>query len=700
MIRLFTITALCLWALPTLAGSTRSFRVTSYKDLEEGEASGVLLSSLGDAASGFSSSRVDLAEAVVYSSASAPDGTVYFGTGDEGVIYIYQKGKAKQLCKLDAVLVSALAIGDRGRLFVGAMPGGKIYAVERDGKTREVARLDAEHVWGLAYDEAKQTLYAATGPEGRLFAIDVSQLDRPQVQSRARMIYDSGEKHLLSLVRSDDGALYAGSAGQAILYRIMPSDHGAPVETRALHDFEGDEIPAIARKGSVLYVAVTSSRRGPRTCQVRPAPCPRVAPRWWCPPHRRLPYRPRHQAATGRARGRCTGSTRTAESSSCTRLPTGTLRRSMSSRTAMSMRPPARTAASPLHPNRTVQTALDLPERQVLTLAFSGPEHLLGTGDTGAIYRVSNEPPKNAAWTSKVFDAQFHSHFGNVRWSGSGGLIVETRAGNTSHPDKTWSSWQAPLNGQRLAEGGVGKAASPDGRYLQARVHFTSKSELRDLTLYYQPQNQRARVTEIVVGDESIAKRSAAQRAQKPHSPLVKLRWKIENPDEDELVYRLWYREEGELNWKPIGGPEPLTRTEYDWNTESIPDGNYEVRVVASDERANPPEDALEHELTSAPFLVDNRKPELGPVQVNYPYASGRAHDSFSALTELAYSIDGGDWQPFSPRDGVLDDPTEEFTVKLPSGLQAGVHSLAIRALDAADNVGATQITFRVNGGR
>jgi hypothetical protein len=340
-----------------------------------------------------------------------------------------------------------------------------------------------------------------------------------------------------------------------------------------------------------------------------------------------------------------------------------------------------------IRPDRTVLTALDLPERQILTLAFDGSDRVLGTGDAGAVYSISTNPPKDAYYTTKVLDASWVSHWGNLRWSGHGAITVETRSGNTSHPDKTWTPWQAPVKPEKLGDGGSGRIASPDGRYLQARVNFsTAKTVLRDLTIYYQPQNQPPRLTEITL----------EKKSSRPRSPVVKLRWKVENPDDDELVYRLFFREESEINWKPVGGPEPLTRSEFDWNTESIPDGNYVVRVVASDERANSREQALDHALVSAPFLVDNRKPELSEVQVAYPFASGRARDSFSPISELAFSVDGGDWQTFLPRDGVLDDPSEDFTLQLPKNLASGAHSLAIRAVDAADNVGATQLTFRV----
>jgi hypothetical protein len=290
------------------------------------------------------------------------------------------------------------------------------------------------------------------------------------------------------------------------------------------------------------------------------------------------------------------------------------------------------------------------------------------------------------------------ARWGNLRHTGHGALALETRSGNTSRPDKTWSPWAAPLRPEKLPDGGVGRVASPNGRYLQVRANFAApKTVLRDMTVYYQPQNQRPRVVEITVGDETQQRHpSAAARAAKPRSPVVKVRWRVDNNDEDELIYRVYFREEGDATWKPIGGTEPLTRTELDWNTESIPDGNYVIKVVASDERSNPREDALESSLVSTPFLVDNRKPELIGVRVEYPVATGRALDSFSPISELAYSVDGGDWQPFAPKDGIFDDPSEEFALRLPSGLSSGSHSLAIRAVDAADNVGAVQLTFRV----
>jgi hypothetical protein len=693
-------------AAPAMAGGTRTWKLTSYKDFDEGEATGVLLSSLGEATSGFATNRIEVNESVVYATATAADGTVYVGTGDQGVVYAWQKGKLKKLAKLDAVLVTSLAVGPSGTVFAGTMPGGRVFAIDRDGKVRTAAKLDAEHVWGLVYDEGKQTLYAGTGPSGRLFAIDVGHLDRPAVGRRDRLLCDTGEKHLLSLSRSDDGALLAGSADQAILYKIVPNASGATVH--ALHDFEGDEVRAIAKRGNAVFVAVNEFQRSGALAPSSSSGA--AAPRGTkiVVPTTPTPSTPPSStnALTRDRKGR--GAVYRVE-------PDGRVEQLHALGdgyfTALSVDADGNVWAASgalgrvylIRPDRTVITAIDLPERQVLTLAFdgrggAGPNGLLGTGDAGALYRVSAEPPKDAHYVSKVFDAQFVSRWGNLRWGGHGQLTLETRSGNTSHPDKTWSAWAGPQKSEKQGDGGVGRVASPPARYLQLRATFGApRTVLRDATIYYQPQNQRARVAEIVVGDESASKRaSAVARSSKPRSPVIKLHWRVENPDEDELIYRLYFREESESNWKSIGGTEPLTRTEYEWNTESIPDGNYVVKVIASDERSNPREEALESSLTSTPFLVDNRKPELADLKVTYPWASGRARDSFSPISELAYSIDGGDWLPIAPKDGIFDDPNEEFTLKLPSGLASGAHTLAVRAVDAADNVGAVQLTFRV----
>jgi hypothetical protein len=322
------------------------------------------------------------------------------------------------------------------------------------------------------------------------------------------------------------------------------------------------------------------------------------------------------------------------------------------------------------------------------------------------VYRAEPAGSKQASYLSRVLDGDFRARWGLYRWHGSHGLAVESRSGNTAKPDATWSGF-APLERPRAtAEGGVGQIASPPGRYVQYRVTFDGPdSRLGAVTLAYLPQNQRARITELGTADSAApapaigalgaaAAGASASAPPRVHQTVLKLRWKVENPDGDELTYRLAFREENESVWRPLGGPDPLTKTELDWNTEGLPDGNYVVRVSASDERSEPRERALETSFTSSPILIDNRKPEVVGLVAKLPFVSGRARDDQSPLSAMEYAIDGGDWQLLAPNDGIADDVVEAFTIKLPP-LSPGPHAVTVRVWDSADNVGAAGITVR-----
>ena len=98
----------------------------------------------------------------------------------------------------------------------------------------------------------------------------------------------------------------------------------------------------------------------------------------------------------------------------------------------------------------------------------------------------------------------------------------------------------------------------------------------------------------------------------------------------------------------------------------------------------------------TTPFTIDNRKPELAGVTVNFPTVKGKAVDALTRIDEIAYQLDGGEWLMVFPDDGIFDDRNEAFTIALPETLRPGVHTLSLRAADDADNIGATSVVFRV----
>ncbi len=669
------------------AAPSKSFRITSYKELDEGEAKSVLLSSLGDASPGLGTTRLEVSEASVYCSALAPDGTIYLGTGDQGAVYRYRGGKLEKHAKLDSLMVATLAVGADGTIYAGTVGSGKVFAIDAKGASRELVTLEADHVWTLAVDDKARTLYAATGASGKLFAVDLAT-------SKAKLVYDFADKHLMSLLRAEDGSLFVGSSEQALVWRLWPGT--TPLRVETVHDFEGDEVRAIYRADKSLYVAVNEFTKSGGSSS--------------------LPVPPPTKGGTKISAGGTSAQAAAATPSMVQRDRKGKgavyridddgrteqlLSTSDGYFTSLTGGPGGVYATSGangkvylLKPDRSVQTAIDVPERQALTLLFAKDEAVLGTGDAAALYRVSTSP-KDPTYTTKVFDAQYAARWGQLRSTGRGALRIETRSGNATKPDKTWSAWTALGPATKLAHGSTAKIASPSARYVQARVVFGSKDAvLSDLTLFYAPQNQRPRVVEVTLSEE--ARKPLGVKPGRPHSTTLKLKWKVENPDDDELVYRLQVREENEATWKPLGGPDPLTKNEYEWNTESVADGHYLVQVTASDERANGEDETLTSVQTSDPILVDNKKPELSGVTIKYPQVTGTARDSFSPLTELSYSLDGGDWQPVAAKDGVFDDTTEEFSFKLKAGLARGTHTVAVRAVDSADNIGVSQVSFQI----
>jgi hypothetical protein len=692
-------------AAPARAAATRTFHQSSAKDFEEGEATGSMVQPTGEVVPGMKATPVEAPGAFTWCSALSRDGSVaYFGGGEDGKIYAVEtraagaasagkaSEKARLVATLDAPWVTALAVRPDGSLLAGTTPGGKIFAVDpRSGAARPFATIAAEHVWAIVYDDKTATAYVGSGAPGKIFAVDA--------KGKSRALWDSHDKHVVSLARDDANHLLAGTSEEAILFRVSTDGRG-----EAVQDFEAEEVRAVARAGDTITIAVNdfdktstplgfgppaakgtkvviSSGGTPSSAGSLPRPGARKAKAALY----RLERDGRLEQIFAIPDGYFTALS-VDEKTGDVYAATGTQGRVYRVRS-----------------DRTAGLAIDLPERQALTLLSvrSGSEigFLVGTGDMGGVYRARPAAGAGeAVYLSKVFDSETRSRWGLLRWRGTKGLAIETRSGVTSKPDDGWSGFQRLQDVRGSFDGGAGQVASPAARYVQYRVTLAGgDARLAELSLAYLPMNQRARVLEFSTTDGSAAggaPPAAGMPVSHAHATVLKLRWKVENLDGDELNYRLSFREQNEAVWRPLGGPDALLKPEFDWNTEGVPDGTYVIRIVTSDERAQPRERVLESTYLSPPVLVDNRKPEVSGLAAKYPFVSGRARDAASPITQIEMAVDGAEWHEVAPADGICDDLVEAFTVKLPA-LTPGPHDVTVRAWDSADNVGAASITVQ-----
>jgi sugar lactone lactonase YvrE len=690
------------------AGATSRWTVDTYEQWDEGDAESAFITSVGAVKPGWQTSRSELEVGGSWSAVRSSDGTFYLGSDDKATVWAVSNGKARKLASVPgAVAVVALALAPGGStLYAGTMPGGQIWRIERSsGKASKlVAIKGVETVWSLAFDRGGR-LFAGTGPDGKLYRVD------PKSGS-ARMVFDSNDRRILSTIATADGAIWFGTSDDALLFRHDP----ARGTTRAMADFAGNEITALAEhKGSII--AAANELKEPSTSGVKTTAAVKDA-------EGKAERGEKSKTADGGKPGaeKATPSGTEPERKG-ERKGKGALFRvrgdgqleqlhslSQTYFSSVAVTPAGQIFAGAgdkgriylIEADDSVSTAYDVTERQISQLLVEpGGKLAFVTGDGTALYRSTGRATR-ASYTSKVFDAQAPARFGSLSWRSSGNVVVETRSGNTEEPGSGWSGWQRLRDGHPAGGGGQrGKVASPPGRYLQFRARLASDDAvLRQSLLYYLSQNRPTRVSGVTVsaGGEAPEKlKTMEQGAGAPRSPVLKLKWKVENEDGDETLYRLAVRREGDVRWRPIAtGGKPLTATNFDWNTETYPDGYYQLRVMASDRRANADDRALESQLTSSVFVVDNQKPTIGNVTVKYPSASARATDAISPIAEVAFSIDDGTWHLAGSQDGLLDDTTEILRLRLPDDLEAGAHTLAIRVADEAGNIGSAAVTFRV----
>ena len=248
---------------------------------------------------------------------------------------------------------------------------------------------------------------------------------------------------------------------------------------------------------------------------------------------------------------------------------------------------------------------------------------------------------------------------------------------------------EAKLTANWSADALKGALSLPTRRYVQLEVGVDGPaSELRDISLFYAPENLPPLVQSVAVAGPELDEDDEGEP-----DPRLTIKWKAEARDDDDLVYEVRIRPEGSPGeWIKLGGEAPVTKKELKWDLGSVPDGVYEAQVVASDEPTNGSARARTDEVVSAPFVVDHKRPSIDEVKVQGSKVSARARDEGSRIIAVHYSIDGGSFHAASPADGLFDGDSEPFEIVLPADLKPGKHRVVLRARDSFGNLGTAAI--------
>jgi hypothetical protein len=650
-------------------------------------------------------------------------GTLYYAGGaptgaTTKVFALSAGGKPKVVAELTGLEVHALAIDSQDRIYAAVLPDAKIYRIDETGKPRLFFDTKCKYVWAMAFDRSGN-LFIATGDSGVIY--------RVTPDGKGSEFFRTEETHARSLIIDGSGNLIVGTEPNGLVLRITPQGKGF-----VLYQTNKREVTAVAEHKGAIYAAAVGSKPASvsvsGTPPVLPSNTPAVTP---------------------------TGAPKAVTTPPTLPPPVGSLSAAVSGGSEF-YRIQKDGFAEPIWSSST-----DL----IYAIAFD-PEGnpLLGTGNKGLIYRVDsnqlstqllNAPPTQitaflqgrdgvvyaatanvgnlysigparettGTLESEVLDAADFAYWGKVHLSSSshdGAIAFETRSGNLSRPQNSWSPW-TKVGVTNLG----GQIDSPAARFLQYRVTLTRSSgaespELSVVYIAYLPKNIAPKIQQIEIAPFNYRESGApslersplpsgspstltlpalGQRRSSAPPPSLELgggatlqyskgyvtaRWNASDPNGDALVFNVEMKEKTEPLWRLL--QDKLKDQRYSFDSTAFPDGQYVIRITASDAPGNTPADALTSFFESDPFTIDNTPPEVTNVKIENTGArrqiSFTAKDALSWIDKAEYSVNGGDWKLFEPVNKVTDSQNLNYTLEAAVG-----QTVAVRIFDEDDNV-------------
>ena len=724
-------------------------------EFASGELTKTVVTSLGEVKlSRALETLVEPAEKTGMVSAVAIDkrGEVYLAAAPKATVYRLEGNKLVEFAQLPGVLVRSMVFVGDGLVAGTCGKEAGIYRIDRKGKVKKVwADEKVASVWSVL-PAPGGSFYAATGAEGKIYHV--------KADGKAEVIYDSDEKNILSLAAGRGGLLYAGTGEDGLIIELTP----ATKKGRILYDAEESEISCLlVDSDGILYAAASDASKASadgetpsdeikgkpdkttpaepdddadaepaskpatsasdmetlkKATTILPA-APEIKNPETAPARQQVPpeiLRRMAAAMRGSASSRPTPSepTEPEEGNAVYRIDKAGFVQAVFRRPVAIFSMVMHEGVLVLgtgHGGQVFTVGTDgeqicaiakLDPKDVTILAVDPKGRLyIGTAGAGGLFALGKGFSGKGTYISKVFDAEQIARWGTMNVSAETpagcGVTIATRSGNVAEPDeKTWSNWSV----ETIVAPGWLPITCPAGRFIQYRLTLVGEGKatpsVNKVDLVHQVGNLAPVVSAVQV-DAS----SEDEDGEETTGPMRfrTIQAQASDPNDDALLYEFFFRQTDRKKWIKLlkESPEPM----YAWNTLTVPDGTYEVRVEVSDVADNAPSAALTAARISRPIVIDNSQPKatdlavknLGKGSVSL---SGQVDDALSPIRQIDYSVDSNDkWVTILPTDGICDSQKEAFSATV-SDLEAGTHRIAVRVTDAYNNTGYASVEVTI----
>jgi hypothetical protein len=722
----YTVLFFALWALAPAcrAVETKTWTENDQSDFEKGTLTKLSLRNDGRLTlAPVFKEIVDTSMPYLWALARDSKGNLYAGGGGPGgtqakLFVIDAAGKSKVLAELPGMEIHTIAVNSHGQVFAATAPDGKVYRIGSDGKPDVFYDPHAKYIWAMAFNSTGD-LFVATGDEGEIHKVSAD--------GKGAVFFRTEETHARSMAIDGEDNLIVGTEPSGLIVRISTKGEGFVLYQAAKREITA---VAVAPDGSIYAAGVGNKTPG------APAPAPAPA----------LPVPPANISAgpRGNAPASPPAPAAIAGGSEVYRIEKDGAPRKVWSQAqdlvyAISFdgegKPVIGTGNkgkiyridSPLISTLLINT---LPTQVTNLLAAPGGKIYATTGNVGRLYQLGPELEKQGTYESSAFDAGFFSYWGRLSYLGSDGngrVTFETRSGNLDRPQKNWSSWS------KVDTAGASRIGSPSAQFVQYRATIATTGtsgkaatpEILEVDIAYQQKNVAPVIEEIEItpsnykfpapvsltaASQNLTLPPMGQHRKSPGSGLDALssqamtyakgyagaRWAAIDPNGDELVYTVEIRGVKESAWKVLR--EKVKERYVSWDSTAFPDGEYLLRVTASDAPANPAGTELKNQLESDRVMIDNTPPQISglagsrngkKITVNW-----KAKDALSEIHKAEYSLDGKDWTLLEPTTRLSDSLEHEYLLNV-DDVSPGEHTVAVRVADEYDNQAVDKIVVR-----